>query len=197
MIATLRGILLATAADHAIIETGGIGWLVYLPRQVVAGLGTLGSEVRLFTHLQVREDAMTLYGFATAEQRQLFETLLGVSGVGPKVALSLLGANTPDELKASIAAGDVTHLARTPGIGKKTAERLVLELKGKIDLRGVAVPSGATPAQAALNADLAELLTNLGFSAIEANRAIAALPADTPADLEERLRLALRYFGSA
>ncbi|GAB4109649.1 MAG: Holliday junction branch migration protein RuvA [Roseiflexaceae bacterium] len=197
MIATLRGILLATAADHAIIETGGIGWLVYLPRQVVAGLGTLGSEVRLFTHLQVREDAMTLYGFATAEQRQLFETLLGVSGVGPKVALSLLGANTPDELKASIAAGDVTRLARTPGIGKKTAERLVLELKGKIDLRGVAVPSGATPAQAALNADLAELLTNLGFSAIEANRAIAALPADAPADLEERLRLALRYFGSA
>jgi holliday junction DNA helicase RuvA len=195
MIASVRGILLSTSLDHAVIEVGGVGLLIFAPRQILGGLGAAGDEVRLFTHLQVREDALTLYGFATVEQRQLFESLIGVSGVGAKTALSLLGSGTPDELKATIAAGDVTRLARTPGIGKKTAERLVLELKGKIDLRGIPAPSGGTPAQAALNAELADMLTSLGFSAVEANQAITALPSNAPDNLEDRLRLALRSLG--
>jgi holliday junction DNA helicase RuvA len=195
MIASVRGTLLQTTADHAVIEVGGVGLLIYTPRQVLAALGTTGEQVQLYTNLQVREDSLTLYGFATTDQRQLFETLLGVTGIGPKVALSLLGSGSPDELKSAIAAGDVARLSRVPGIGKKTAERLVLELKGKIDLRGVVAPTNVNPATMVVNNELAEMLTSLGFSAAEANAAINALPADTPANLEDRLRLALRYFG--
>lgn len=197
MIASVRGTLLQVAIDHVVVEVGGVGLQVYAPRLVLGALGEIGAEVRLFTNLQVREDSLTLYGFASVEQRQLFETLLGVTGIGPKVALSLLSSGQPDELRAAIASGDVARLSRVPGIGKKTAERLVLELKGKIDLRGVVAPSGASPAAMAVNSELAEMLGSLGFSAAEASSAIAALPADAPTALEERLRLALRYFGGA
>jgi Holliday junction DNA helicase RuvA len=197
MIASIRGTVLQVGSDHAVLETGGVGFVIYAPRQVLGGLGAPGDLAMLYTHLQVREDALTLYGFASVDQRQLFETLLGVTGIGPKVALSLLSSGPLDELRSAIAAGDIARLSRVPGIGKKTAERLVLELKGKIDLRGLPSASGLTPAAAAVNADLAEMLTGLGFSAAEANSAIAALPGDAPTDLEDRLRLALRYFGGA
>jgi Holliday junction DNA helicase RuvA len=197
MIASIRGILLATGLDYAVIETGGVGFQIFAPRPVLGALGAFGDSVQLYTHLQVREDALTLYGFATTEQRQLFEILLSVSGVGPKVALSLLSSGPTDELRAAIGGGDIARLSRVPGIGKKTAERLVLELKGKIDMRGLPTVAAATPAAAAANAELAEMLGSLGFSSAEANAAIGALPADAPSSLEERLRLALRYFGGA
>ncbi len=196
MIASVRGTLIAIAADHAVIETGGVGWLIYAPRQVLAALGAIGTEARLFTHLLVREDSLTLYGFDSVEQRQLFETLLGVTGVGPQAALNLLSSGTTDEIRLAIAAGDVARLARTPRIGKKLAERLVLELKGKLDIKGVPTATGGSPAVAAANAELSEMLVSLGFSSVEAANAIAALPPDAPLDLEERLRLALRYFGA-
>lgn len=196
MIASVRGTLIAIAADHAVIETGGVGWLIYAPRQVLAALGAIGTEARLFTHLLVREDSLTLYGFDSVEQRQLFETLLGVTGVGPQAALNLLSSGTTDEIRLAIAAGDVARLARTPRIGKKLAERLVLELKGKLDLKGLPTATGVSPAVAAANAELSEMLVSLGFSSVEAATAIAALPPDAPLDLEERLRLALRYFGA-
>jgi Holliday junction DNA helicase RuvA len=119
-----------------------------------------------------------------------------VSGIGPKVALSLLSSGQPDEIRTAVAQGDTARLSRVPGIGKKTAERLVLELKGKIDLKGLpaSVP-GATPAIASVNNDLADLLVSLGYSGAEAASAIGSLPADAPEDLEQRLRLALRHFG--
>src|SRR5262245_40376748 len=196
MIASVRGTLLFIGVDHAVVETGGVGFLVYAPRNVLGALGEIGVEVRLYTHLHIREDVLALYGFATSDQRHLFETLLSVSGVGPKVALSMLSSAPPDELRAAIAGGDTARLARVPGIGKKTAERLVLELRGKLDLKGLPAV-GATPALMAVNAELAEMLVGLGFSAAEASAAIAALPADAPAELDERLRLALRYFGGA
>jgi holliday junction DNA helicase RuvA len=196
MIASIRGNLLFIGVDHAVVETGGVGFLVFAPRNVLGALGEIGGEVRLYTHLHIREDLLALYGFATSDQRHLFETLLGVSGIGPKVALSMLSSAPPDELRAAIAGGDTARLARVPGIGKKTAERLVLELRGKLDLKGVPA-TGATPALMAANAELAEMLVGLGFSAAEASAAIAALPADAPAELDERLRLALRYFGGA
>lgn len=196
MIASVRGTLIAIAADHAVIETGGVGWLIYAPRQVLAALGAIGTEARLFTHLLVREDSLTLYGFDSVEQRQLFETLLGVTGVGPQAALNLLSSGTTDEIRLAIAAGDVARLARTPRIGKKLAERLVLELKGKLDLKGLPTATGVSLAVAAANAELSEMLVSLGFSSVEAANAIAALPPDAPLDLEERLRLALRYFGA-
>lgn len=196
MIASVRGKLIFVGVDHAVVETGGVGFLVFAPRPVLGALGELGAEVLLYTHLHIREDILQLYGFASTDQRHLFETLLSVSGIGPKVALSMLSAAQPDELRLAIAGGDTARLSRVPGIGKKTAERLVLELKGKIDIKGLAAPA-ATPAQAAANAELAEMLASLGFSAAEANAAIAALPADAPPELEDRLRLALRYFGGA
>lgn len=198
MIASLRGTLSYIGADHLVIEAGGVGYLVYAPRPVLHALGPLGELCFLHTILIVREDAMTLYGFASREQRSLFESFLSVSGVGPKVALSLLSAGDPDEIRAAIAHSDTARLARVPGIGKKTADRLVLELKGKLDIKGLPVPAaGATPAAIAVNNELAELLMSLGYSAAEASTAIATLPADAPTELEERLRLALRYFGTA
>ena len=196
MIASIRGKLIFVALDHAVVETGGVGFLIYAPRNVLGALGELGAETLLYTHLHIREDILALYGFASPDQRHLFETLLGVSGIGPKVALSLLSSAPADELRMAIAGGDTARLSRVPGIGKKTAERLVLELRGKLDVKGLPVAAGATPALMAVNNDLAEMLVSLGFSAAEASAAIAALPADAPAELEERLRLALRYFGS-
>lgn len=198
MIASLRGILRQVGADYGIIETGGVGLLVYAPRPVLERLGTVGDEVFLHTSLIVREDALTLYGFATTEQRALFEKLLSVAGVGPRVALNILSAATPDELRLAVAQKDTARLARIPGIGKKTAERLVLELRGKLDLSGL--PAAATDAPlpvVTVNNELADLLISLGYSSAEAQAALAALPADAPLDIEERLRLALRYFGSA
>ncbi len=196
MIASLRGTLIHTGVDHLVIETGGVGYLVYAPRPVLGAAGAIGDTLFVYTTLIVREDSLTLYGFATVEQRQLFESFLSVSGVGPKVALSLLSMGAPEEIRGAIAHGDTARLSRVPGIGKKTADRLVLELKGKLDLKGLpTAAAGTPPAAVAINNELAELLTSLGYSAPEAAAAIASLPADAPADLEERLRLALRYFG--
>ncbi len=198
MIASLRGTLIHIGLDHLVIEAGGVGSLVFAPRPVLGALGAIGEQAFLHTMLIVREDSMTLYGFATREQRALFESFLSVSGVGPKVALSLLSAGDPDEIRAAVAHGDTARLARVPGIGKKTADRLVLELKGKLDFKGLPTPAaGASPAAIVVNNELAELLVSLGYSVTEAASAIAALPADAPNDLEERLRLALRFFGSA
>jgi holliday junction DNA helicase RuvA len=197
MIASIRGNLIFVGVDHCVLETGGVGFLIFAPRNVLGALGELGGETLLYTHLHIREDVLALYGFASPDQRHLFETLLGVSGVGPKVALSLLSGGPPEELRVAIAGGDTTRLTRVPGVGKKMAERLVLELRGKLDVKGLPAAAGATPALMAVNTDLAEMLVGLGFSAAEASAAIAALPADAPPDLEDRLRLALKYFGSA
>lgn len=200
MIASLRGIVRFAGNDHLIVETGGIGVLVYVPRPVLHQLGTVGDEVYLQTLLVVREDALTLYGFSTREQRVFFETLLSVTGVGPRIALALLSALTPDEVRVAVAQNDTARFASVSGIGKKMAERLVLELKGKLDLKNLPAPTAAVgiPATAvAANNELTDLLVSLGYSPAEASAAVASLPADAPADLEERLRLALRYFGGA
>lgn len=196
MIASVRGTLLFLAVDHCVVETGGVGLMVYAPRPVLGNLGEIGGEVRLYTHLHIREDLLALFGFATTDQRYLFETLLSVSGIGPKVALSLLSSASPDELRIAIAGGDTARLARVPGIGKKTAERLVLELKTKVGVKGGTLPTDGSPAVLSVNAELAEMLVSLGFSSGEAANAISALPTDAPAELEERLRLALRHFGT-
>jgi Holliday junction DNA helicase RuvA len=197
MIASLRGTVQTIGSDHLVIEQGGIGFLVYAPRPVLGNLGAPGTDVALHTVLIVREDSLTLYGFATTEQRSLFETLLSISGVGPRVALALLSSATPDEVRSAVAQNDTARLSRVPGIGKKMAERLVLELKSKLDLKALPAAAPATPAAVAVNAELADLLVSLGYSSAEASAAIATLPPDAPTDLEERLRLALRYFGSA
>jgi len=190
MIALISGTVVATGSDYVIIDTNGVGYLVHLPKPALGAVND-GDTVRFFTSLIVREDSLTLYGFANWAQRLLFDQLLAVSGIGPKVAMSLLSSLSPDDLKAALASGDVVRLSKVPGIGRKTAERMVLELKGKIDPRGLM--AGVMPSSR--DSDLIDVLTGLGYSAAEANAAVANIPADAPDSIDDRIRLALRYFG--
>ncbi|MCX7840186.1 MAG: Holliday junction branch migration protein RuvA [Anaerolineae bacterium] len=191
MIATLHGKIQARTDDALIVNVGGVGFRVRVPTSTLANLGAIGSEVQLFTHLHVREDEISLYGFATEDELNLFETLLTVSGIGPKVGLGILSAAPADTLRVAIAQGNVDVLTAIPGIGKKTAQRLILELKGKIDVSGLGEISELTP----LDKDVIDALINLGYSAAEATRAARAVPSNVQA-LEERVRVALQYLGA-
>jgi len=190
MIATLHGKLQSRDHDAFVINVGGIGLRVRVTSATAANLGALGSDVMLFTHLRVREDELSLYGFATEDELRLFETLLTVSGIGPKVGLGILNAASTETLRMAIAQGNVDVLTTFPGIGKKTAQRLVLELKGKIDVSGLGAASELSP----LDEDVVNALINLGYSAAEAARAARAVPASAKT-LEDRLRIALQYLG--
>ncbi len=190
MIATVRGRLEARGDDAIVVNVGGIGLRVRVPSRVLADIGGTGSEVHLFTHLRVREDELSLYGFGSEDELRLFETLLTVTGIGPRVALGVLSAAHVDTLRTAIAQGNVDILTAIPGIGKKTAQRLVLELKGKIDVSGL----GQVPELSPADEDVMNALINLGYSAAEAARAARSVPSDAKA-LEERVRVALQYLG--
>jgi len=190
MIAGLRGELQAIASSWAIVSVGGVSFQVYMPASTLSALGAVGEEVELYTHLYLREDNAALYGFTTPEERALFQTLTTVSGVGPKLALAMLSAMSVDKLTVAIASGSTDLLSEMPGVGKKMASRLVLELKGKL------VAGGLAPAELAEeNADVLTALTSLGYSVREAARAIATFPQDQKLSLEEKVKLALQYFG--
>lgn len=190
MIATVQGKLQARGNESIVVNVGGIGLHVRVPARTLANLGGIGGEVHLFTHLRVREDELSLYGFATEEDLRLFETLLTVSGVGPKVALGVLSAATSDTLRLAIAQGNLDVLTAIPGIGKKTAQRLVLELKGKIDTSGLGEVGELSP----VDGDVMNALINLGYSAAEAARAARNVPASAKTP-EERIRSALQNLG--
>lgn len=193
MIVGVHGILERPVAEGAIVRAGGFSLLVHMPASSLSQLGAIGHEVHLHTYLYFREDNIALYGFASAEELGLFKTLLGVSGVGPKVALSLLSALNPDQLTLAILSGDKDMLTQVPGIGKKTAERLIFELKGKLEAAGIvalALPGDDT------NAEAVAALTSLGYTVSEASKALASLPADKPLSLEDKVRLALQALGS-
>jgi len=190
MIAGLQGKLQTIGSNGAIIGVGGISFQVYMPTSTLSALGAVGEEVELHTHLHLREDNATLYGFATDEELVLFQTLTTVSGVGPKLALAMLSAMSVEKLTTAIASGSAELLSEVPGVGKKMASRLILELKGKLAAGGLA------PAELAEeNTDVLAALTSLGYSVREATRAIAALPQDPKLNLEEKIKLALQYFG--
>jgi holliday junction DNA helicase RuvA len=183
MIARLRGRQAARRPDGLVLDVNGVGYLVAAtPGALRRAEG--GGEVTLETHLVVREDALQLYGFADAAERELFELLLSVSGVGPKVALAIVSGSPTDELRRAIALEDTARFEAIPGIGKKTAQRVVLELKEKIGAAQQAA-GGGSPHLVARDA-----LVELGWSLPEAERALADVDADLPA--EERVRLALR-----
>ena len=202
MIASVRGPVLTITLDHAVIDVGGVGLAVRTTPGTLAGL-TRGQEATLATTLVVREDSLTLFGFATAEARGLFELVQSVTGVGPKIALALLAVLDPDDLRRALAAGDTAALTRAPGIGKKGAERLVLELKDKVGLlptTGAAAapgPAGGVP----WRDQLVEALGGLGFPARQAGETVDAIAADTddPAvaagDVARLLRRALATLG--
>jgi Holliday junction DNA helicase RuvA len=193
MIASLQGRLESIGGDHAIINVGGVGFLIYMPTTALSALGKPGNEVKVHTHLHVREDNISLYGFGSAEELWLFETLLGVTGLGPRLSLAILSALSPEQITMAIATGSTEMLDMIPGVGKKVANRIILELKEKIGA-GWAITTGVpVPTE---NTDVLAALTSLGYSAGEAVKAVAALPDDTKLNLEEKIKIALQYFGS-
>jgi Holliday junction DNA helicase RuvA len=190
MIATLRGEIAQIEENALILEVGGVGLRVFAPAPL-RGRARVGEVVMLYTHLVVREDALTLYGFETQAERELFNILLGVDGVGPKVALSVLSTMTIDSIQRAVFADEADILSRVPGVGKKTAQKMALHLKDKLK------PMDALATVAAMtdrDSEVLAALTALGYSVIEAQTAIQSLPKDAPEDTEERLRLALQYF---
>ena len=194
MIAALRGTLLDVGADYAVIEAGGVGYQVWAPRSVLQGLGQIGEEARLHTYLLVREDALLLYGFSTLAERAFFELLLTVTGVGPKVALSLMSAVPLDQLQIAIASENTGVLSQVPGIGKKTAARLILDLRGTL-----AEPSGGAVgiARAPGDGEVVEALVALGYTTAEAHAAVARLPRDAGSSVEARIVAALLSMSEA
>jgi len=192
MIASLHGKLESLGTEWAIIKVNGIGFQVYTPTSTLSTLGSIGKEVRLHTHLHLREDNATLYGFASADELSLFQTLIGVSGLGPKLALSMLSAMNVERLTMAIATGSTDLLTAIPGIGKKMANRLILELKEKIGAGWITTPAAQFAQE---NTDVLAALTALGYSAAEASKAVASLPTSSDLSLEEKIKLALQYFG--
>lgn len=197
MIASIRGTVSEIGLDRCVVETGGVGVLVHATPAALAGLRR-GAEGMLHTELVVREDSLTLYGFDSVDARQLFLTVQTVSGVGPRLALAIVATLEPDDLVRALGGGDVKALTRVPGVGKRTAERMVLELKDKVG----PVPSGEADSgrpgvvRAPAAAEVAEALEGLGFSSAEAEKtAGAVLASDPDLDPAQALRLALRSLG--
>jgi len=190
MIATLRGEVSQIEENALIVEMGGVGLRVFVPATLRSSLNT-GETAFLYTHLIVREDALTLYGFESQADRELFNILLGVGGVGPKVALSVLSTMTLDAVQRAVFADEPEVLSRVPGVGKKTAQKMALHLKDKLK------PMDALAKVAAMSdkdSEVLAALTALGYSVVEAQAAIQSIPKDASDDVEDRLRLALQYF---
>ncbi len=187
MIGRIHGTLLDKTPPQLLVDCAGVGYEIDVPMSTLYGLPAVGQAVTLLTHMAVREDAHQLYGFATAQEREAFRALIKISGVGARIALALLSGLSVHELAQAIAAQDPARLTRVPGIGKKTAERLLLELRGKLGpdlgrpLGGLAAPS---------HADVLQALLALGYSEREASAAVAKLPADSGVD--DGIRQALK-----
>jgi Holliday junction DNA helicase RuvA len=174
MIAHLRGRLLAKHPNQAIVETDGVGYDVTISVPTFSDLPAIGGEVALHIHTHVREDLIALYGFLRPAEKRLFEKLITVSGIGPKLAITILSGMAADEMVNAIRSNDVARLTRIPGIGKKTAERMVLELRDKLSVEGVA-ESAVMPAISAVEEDVLSALMNLGYQRAAAERALASV----------------------
>jgi len=194
MIARLTGILAETAADHAVVDVGGVGYLVQASTRTLSAIGPVGGSVMLCTELHVREDAMTLFAFGSAAERDWFRLLTGVQGVGGRVALAILSVLSSEELHKAVASGDKAMVARAQGVGPKLAERIVRELKDKAG--GLVLGSAALAAAPVGGAaqDAVSALTNLGFRPADASAAVAAASDELGdgASLDALVRLALK-----
>lgn len=190
MIAFLDGVLAEKAGGRVVLAVQGTGYEVLVPASTLGKLPAVGREARLYTRLAVRDDAMTLYGFATAEERELFDLLVTVNGVGPKVALSILSGLAPTTLRRAVAAGDAAALTVVPGVGKKVAQRVLLDLKDRLGGGEAVTATGPM-------AEVREALLALGLSAQEASDAMAELDGDGERPVEDLLREALQRVGRA
>ncbi len=193
MIASINGTVQKRNEDNIVINVGGIGVRVYVPRTVLEDVGGIGRAISLFTHLIVRETELTLYGFKHEDELSLFEILLGVNGVGPKVALAILSTLSPELLKSAIVREETAVLQRVPGIGKKTAERMMFQLRDKLDF-AVGDSAAAVPLVADADAEVIDFLTALGFSIVEAQTALQKIPRDIQT-VDEKVQVALQYLG--
>jgi len=196
MIALLRGTLLEKHPNQAIVEAGGVGYDVLIPVSTYAALPEAGSEVRLRIHTHVREDALSLFGFLTSEEKTIFEKLISVSGIGPSLAVKVLSGMSTADLIPAIRNGSVEQLVRIPGVGRKTAERMVLELKDKLEGVGTfaapGLPGRAAPSLSALEQDVLSALLNLGCNRAAAEAAVRkAKAAGSPTDFESLFRKSL------
>ncbi|MCG2787100.1 MAG: Holliday junction branch migration protein RuvA [Anaerolineae bacterium] len=190
MIATLHGEIQHKEDNALIVDVGGVGLRVFAAKSLVESL-KVGEKTFLFTHLIVRETELSLYGFENAEERQLFLTLLGVDGVGPRVALSVLATLSLDAVQRAVFSEEPELLSRVPGVGKKTAQKIVLYLQDRLKPTDVL---GQVASMSDSDSEVLAALTSLGYSVVEAQTAIQAIPKDAPGAVEERLRLALGYF---
>jgi Holliday junction DNA helicase RuvA len=189
VISSLRGIVAFRSNDSIVLEVGGVGLDVFTSRSVLESCD-VGETAAIVTRLIVREDALILFGFSSIPERELFDVLLKISGVGPKMAMSIISSMSIDNLRNAVATQRVELLTRVPGVGKKTAEKIMLELKDKLPMGLDAIPQGGFED---INSDVMDALISLGFSVVEAQMAIQSLPADTPKDMQERIRLSLQY----
>lgn len=190
MIASITGQASYIGDDHVVISINGIGLKVFAPGLLLSQL-KIGQSISLYTYLVVREDLLALYGFESAQQRDLFVMLIGVSGIGPKTGLAILSNLTIDQIKKAVIENHPEILSRVPGIGGKTAPKIVLFLQGKFSdseiLKGLSTNSE-------VDTEVLQALTNLGYSVLESQAALQSIPRDAPEDVESRLKLALQYF---
>jgi Holliday junction DNA helicase RuvA len=194
MIARLAGTLVETSADGAVLDVNGVGYLVLASSRTLDAIGSIGGSVTLLTELQVREDSMTLFAFGSAGEREAFRQLTSVQGVGGRVALAILSVLSPDELARAVSAGDKAMISRASGVGPKLAQRIAMELQGKLGVPGLAAVAGAPVPRAGAAADALSALANLGFKPAEASAAVAAASEELGSDatLDALVRLALR-----
>ena len=188
MIALIQGIVYSQKPDHLVVLVGGVGYKVYVPINVAA---TEGNAITLHTQMIVREDLVALYGFEDADERAVFERLLSVSGIGPRTAIAIVGTLGIDRLRTAVGSGQVDVLSRVPGVGRKTAEKIILELKDKLKGGDGLIPAAPL---SDVNRDLLDALSGLGYSTAEAVSAVNSIPAGTPDTFEDKLRMALQYF---
>lgn len=191
MIAAVRGTLEAKSLDSAYVAVGGVTLRVYAPLNTLAGLN-VGEQVHLRTYLLVREDVLALYGFATEADRELFETLISVGGVGPRIAVALISSMPGGSLQDAVLSEDAQRLTLAPGVGKKLAARLVLELKPKFEKQGQRIPIGQTGVSGGARAAVVEALTNLGYPPNAATAAARSLPDSASGSIEDLIMQALR-----
>ena len=197
MISYIRGELAAVEKEKVIVDVGGVGYGIYMPGQALAVLPQPGSEVKIHTYLNVREDAMQLFGFLTRDDLEIFKLVIGVSGIGPKGGLSILSKLSPDDLRYAVLSGDVKAISAAPGIGKKTAEKLIIELKDRLDIEDVlnhAIESDRAPdtdVSGGIQSEAVQALVALGYGSTESLRAVRQVELEN-ASVEDVLKEALK-----
>ncbi len=200
MISYIRGELVDIQEDKIIVDVGGVGYGIYMPRQAITRLPAAGREVKIHTYLNVREDAMQLFGFLSKDDLEVFKLVIGVSGIGPKGGLSILSGMSPDELRFAVISNDTKAISKTPGIGKKTAEKLIIELKDKLSMEDVLERgkdsleySQETSESVGVQAEAVQALVALGYGSTEALRAVKKVEVGEAMEAEDVLKLALKY----